>query len=85
MIDDTLTWKKHIEYLKKKISLACFALRNIKETVSLDALKLIYFSNVHFIISYGIIFWGDSSYANKVFILQKKVIKITTNSRSRVL
>jgi hypothetical protein len=38
---------------------------------------------VHSIISYGIIFWGDSSCANKVFILQKKVIRITTNSRSR--
>jgi hypothetical protein len=58
IIDDTLTWKQHIEYLKKKMSLACFALRNIKDTVSLDALKLIYFANVHSIISYGIIFWG---------------------------
>jgi hypothetical protein len=28
IIDDTLTWKQHIEYLKKKISLACFVLRN---------------------------------------------------------
>jgi hypothetical protein len=55
IIDDTLTWKQHIEYLKK-ISLACFALRNIKDTVSLDALKLICFANVHSIISYGIIF-----------------------------
>jgi hypothetical protein len=61
----TLTWKQHIEYLKKKISFACFALRNIKETVSLDALKLIYFANVHSIISYGMIFWDDSSCTNK--------------------
>jgi hypothetical protein len=72
IIDDTLTWKQHIEYLKKKITLACFTLRNIKDTVSLDALKLICFANVHSIISYGIIFWGDSSCINKVFILQKK-------------
>jgi hypothetical protein len=84
IIDDTLTWKRHIEYLKKKMSLACFALRNIKDTVSLDALKLIYFANVHSIISYGIILWSDSSCANKVFILQKKKdIRIITNSRSR--
>jgi hypothetical protein len=73
IIDDTLTWKQHIEYLKKNISLACFALRNIKDTVSLDALKLTYFANVHSIISYGIILWGNSSYANKVFKLQKKL------------
>jgi hypothetical protein len=78
-----LTWKQHIEYLKKKISLACFALRNIKDTISLHALKLIYFANVHCIKSYGIIFWGDSSCANKVFILQRKVVRIITNSRSR--
>jgi hypothetical protein len=84
IIDDTLTWKQHIEYLKKKISLASFALRSIKDTVSLDALKLICFANVHSIISYGIIFGGDSSGANKVFKFKKKVIRIT-NSRSRVL
>jgi hypothetical protein len=35
------------------------------------------------IISYGIIFWGGSSYANKVFILQKKIIRIITNIRPR--
>jgi hypothetical protein len=28
IIDDMLTWKQHIEYLKKKSSVACFALRN---------------------------------------------------------
>jgi hypothetical protein len=86
IIDDTLTWKQHIEYLKNKISLACFALRNIKDTVSLSALKLIYFANVHSITSYGIIFWGDSSCANKVFILQKKLSEIQdSNSRSSLL
>jgi hypothetical protein len=55
-IDDTPTWKQHTEYLKKKISIAFFALRNMKDTVSLYALKLIYFANVHSIISYGLIF-----------------------------
>jgi hypothetical protein len=50
IIDDMLAWKQHIEYHKKKISLTCFALRNIKDTVSLEALGLIYFANVHSII-----------------------------------
>jgi hypothetical protein len=33
--------------------------------------------------SYGIIFWGRSSRFHKVFILQKKIIRIMTNTRPR--
>ena len=46
-------------------------------------LRVIYFAHIHSIISYGIIFSGTSSYANKVFILQKKIIRIITNTRPR--
>jgi hypothetical protein len=62
---------------------ACYALKNIKHIVPLDTLRIIYFAHIHSIISYGvIIFWGSSSYANKVFILQKKIIRIITNTKS---
>jgi len=61
---------------------ACYALRNIKHIIPVDTLRVIYFAHIHSIISYGIIFWG-SSYANKVFILQKKIIRIITNTRPR--
>jgi hypothetical protein len=62
---------------------ACYALRNIKHTVTADIIRVIYFAHIHSIISYGVIFWGSSSYANKVFILQKKIIRIITNTRPR--
>ena len=64
--------------------IACYALRNIKHIVPIDTLRLIYFTHIHSIINYGIIFWGSSSFANKVFILQKKIIRIITNTRPRV-
>jgi hypothetical protein len=67
--DDTLSWKQHTDQVISKISTACYALRNIKYIISLDMLKLIYFAHIHSIISYGILFWGGSSCANKVFIL----------------
>jgi len=44
-------------------------------------LREIYFTHIHSIISYGIIFWGSSSYDNKVLIFQKKIIRIITNTR----
>ena len=33
--------------------------------------------------SYGIIFWGNCPSAKKVFLLQKKIIRIVTNTRPR--
>jgi hypothetical protein len=83
IIDDILSWKQHIEQVISKMSTACYALRNIKHIVPLDTLKVIDFAHRHSIISYGIIFWGSSSYANKVFILQKKIIRIIVNTRPR--
>ena len=44
---------------------------------------MIYFSYIHSIITYGIIFWGNSTGSNEVFKLQKKAIRIITNTDSR--
>ena len=62
---------------------ACYALRNIKHIVPIDTLRVIYFVHIHSIISYGIIFWGSSFYANKIFILQKGIIRIINNTRPK--
>ena len=37
-----------------------------------------YFAYFHSIMSYGIIFWGNSCYANKIFKLQKGAVRIIT-------
>jgi hypothetical protein len=47
--------------------------------------KAIYFSCVHSIIAYGIIFLGNSPYSNNIFKLQKRAIRIIMNASSRVL
>jgi hypothetical protein len=82
-IDNTLSWNQHIEHVISTISTACYVLRNIKHIVPLATLKVIYFAHIHSIISYGIILWGNPSYANKVFILQKNIIRIIMNTRPR--
>ena len=46
-------------------------------------LKIIYFAHVQSIISYGIIFWGSSPGASKIFRLQKKTLRIIYNMRPR--
>jgi len=46
-------------------------------------MRTIYFSYIHSIITYGIIFWGNSAANNEVFKLQKRAIRIITNSHNR--
>jgi hypothetical protein len=37
-------------------------------------------SYFHTVMSYGIIFWGNSAHSNNIFKLQKRIIRIITNS-----
>ena len=64
-LDNTLSWKKHTEQVVSKTCSTCYALRNIKSVVKQDTLKMIYFAHIHSLLSYGIILWGNSSYAKK--------------------
>jgi len=52
----SLIWKYHIGELTSRLIKAFYAIRSIKPFMSLDVLRSTYFSYVHSIISYGIIF-----------------------------
>ena len=79
-IDSTLSWKDHIVELKSKLNKACYAVRAIKPFMSLNVLKMIYFSSVHSVMSYGIIFWGKSHHSDSICKIQKRIIRIITNT-----
>jgi hypothetical protein len=49
----------------------------------MNTLKMIYFAYFHSIINYGIIFGGNSIECKKVFLAQKKIIRIMTGSKPR--
>jgi len=72
IIDSTLSWKDHITGLTSKLNKACYAIRAIKPFMSLDVMKMIYYSYVHSVISYGIVFWGNSHLGDNIFKIQKK-------------
>ena len=83
IIDDTLSWKHHIDQVINKLCVACCAMQNIKSLVSKDAMRIIYFAHIRSILNYGIIFWGNSFHSHKVFLLQNKIIRIIVNNRTR--
>jgi hypothetical protein len=53
--------------------------------VNQEALLMVYYAYFHSIIHYGVIFWGNSSYAIHIFRLQKREIRIMTDTGNRNL
>jgi len=51
--------------------------------LSVDILRMIYFSYVQSVMSYGIILGGNSHPSNSIFKIQKIIIRIITNTGSR--
>jgi hypothetical protein len=82
-IEETLSWTSHIDKLVTKLSPACYAIRTVKGFMSQEILKMIYFSYVHSIIEYGTIFWGHSTNSASVFRMQKRIIRVIMNVKTR--
>jgi hypothetical protein len=55
-MDSSLSWKNHIDHLIYKLNKSCYVLRSIKSILSLESIKMVYFSYVHSLLTYGIIF-----------------------------
>jgi hypothetical protein len=77
-IDYTLSWKLHINSIIKRLASISYAIRSLKYTLPKDTPKMIYLTQAQSII-YGIIFWGQSPEASKVFTMQKKILRIIYN------
>jgi hypothetical protein len=58
--DNTFSWKNHIDATVPKLSPACFTVRAVKPFVSQESLRMVYFSYFHSIMTYGLVFWGNS-------------------------
>ena len=83
-MNNTLSWNNHIDLLEKKLSKSCYIIRNAKTYMSAPSLKTIYYAFFHLVMSYGIIFWGNSCDRSLIFKLQIKVIRIMEGCGNRV-
>ena len=80
-----MTWKTHKEQLISELSTPCYVIRSINPHMSYVMLIMIYYSFVHSIMSYGLIFWRNSSDSSQIFGMQKRVIRIIMEHRIKKL
>jgi hypothetical protein len=83
IIETNLSWRTHIDKLLLKLG-TVYVLRTLKSYMSRNVLIMIYYAYFHSILTYGIIFWGNSPYTINLFRLQKKAIRIICGIHNRV-
>lgn len=74
-LDSKLNWEAHVDNVAAKLSQFCYALRIIRDTVCLSASLASYHAYVQSRVRYGVIFWGNSAYADRILILQKRCLR----------
>jgi hypothetical protein len=79
-LDNIISWKKHIEAIIGKLNKACYIIRRTKQYLSSDALKMVYYAFFHSIMSYGLIFWGNTTHSRYIFKLQKRAVRIVVGA-----
>jgi hypothetical protein len=82
-INNNLSWKTQTEYISAKLSSACYAMMSVKPYVTTSTLRMIYCSYFHSIITYRLLFWGNSPHSITIFSLQKRIIRIMMGRRPR--
>lgn len=80
IIDEQLTWKPHINYLRIKIAKSIAVLYKVREIFNDQALYMLYNAIIVPHLIYCIEIWGKAckTITNSIFILQKRAVRIIT-------
>ena len=62
-VKNNLSLKTHIESIQSKLSSGCYAMRSAKPHVTRNTLKSIYYSYFHSVMTYDLLFGGNSQTA----------------------
>ena len=77
-LDQGLTWEVYVDHLCAKLAKQLFAIRQLRDCVSLAVLNSAYYGLFHANVNYAILAWGHSAHTSRVFRLQRKCIRVMT-------
>ena len=83
MVDDKLKFKNHIDYISKKISKSIGILYKLSQLkMPFKVLKQLYYNLIYSYLNYNVCCYASTydSHLNKLFLLQKKAIRIINNA-----
>ncbi|KAK9882196.1 hypothetical protein WA026_019708 [Henosepilachna vigintioctopunctata] len=83
IVDHELRWSDHIDHVIKKLNSAFYVIYKIKSTVPAYTILQVYYSLVYSCLSYGIILWGNSVDHRRIFVAQKRIIRLMFDLKPR--
>ena len=85
ILDNKLNWKEHIAYLAGKVARGIGIIIKARQYLKKDALVTLYYSFIYPYYTYCNHIWGNTHTSNlkRLFILQKKIIRIISQARPR--
>lgn len=75
-LDPILSWEHHVEFIAAKLSKSIFVIRSLRNELPRQSLLTAYHSIFLSHCKYGLLAWGHSPHANRIFGLQRKVLRV---------
>ena len=72
LLDENMTWRRHIECIESKISKNLGILYKARYLLNLTCTKQLYFSSIHSYLNYGNIAWGSTNKSKLNVILRRQ-------------
>lgn len=83
-VDSDVSWHQQIDNICKKLNKQYYLLCSLKASLGEKSLMSVYYANVHSILTYGIIVWGQACAVDRVFIIQKRILRLLFGLSSQV-
>lgn len=82
-LDGSLSWSGHVDKLQRQLAASIYAIRRMRCIAGARTARMVYFSNFHSRLTYGILLWGESPAAHRVFLQQKEAIRSIVGASQR--
>lgn len=78
-VDSNLTWAAQVDSVCKKLNSAYYLILRLRSTLDYDNLVKIYYAVAYPYMTYCVIIWGASTTWKRIFILQKRILRLIFN------
>nr|CAI5819984.1 unnamed protein product [Callosobruchus analis] len=81
IFDSRLSFAEHADHVCSQLNRAFYAILQLKSLLGQGELLTIYYSLAYSYLSYNVMVWGSSKHSARVFLSQKRILRLIFNKR----